>query len=93
VGSLPDRVALAIGADGAGLVLWERRSPVRSEIAARALDAGGRPGAVRVLSRGVHASGPALVAAPDGGFVAAWNEEEFPVLRTVVADLALSSSP
>ena len=92
-GSLPDRVALAVGADGSGLVLWERRSPVRSEIAARALDAGGRPGAVRVLSRGVHASGPALVAAPGGGFVAAWNEEEFPVLRTVVAELALGSTP
>ena len=47
-GSLPDRVALAIGADGAGLVLWERRSPVRSEIAARSVSAQGRLGAVRV---------------------------------------------
>ena len=65
-GSLPDRVALAIGADGAGLVLWERRSPVRSEIAARALGARGRLGDVRVVSSGVHASGPALAAAPGG---------------------------
>jgi hypothetical protein len=88
-GSQPDRVALAVAADGTGLVLWERRSPVRSEIAARTVTAEGRLGAVRVLSSGVHASGPALAAAPQGGFVAAWNEEEFPVLRTVVVDLAL----
>ena len=92
-GSQPDRVALAVGADGAGLVLWERRSPVRSEIAARAVTAHGRLGAVRVVSSGVHASGPSLVAAPGGRFVAAWNEEAFPALRTVVVELALSSGP
>ena len=88
--SQPDRVALAIGADGAGVVFWERRSPVRSEIAARAIDAQGRLGPVRVVSDGVHASGPVLVAKPGGSFVAAWNEEAFPSLHTVVAELALS---
>jgi hypothetical protein len=88
-GSQPDRVALAIGADGAGLVLWERRSPVRSEIAARAISARGQLGPVRVVSSGVHASGPAVAAAPEGGFVAAWNEEAFPTLHTVVARLTL----
>jgi len=93
-GSLPDRVALAIGADGAGVVLWERQTPVRSEIAARAVVAGDRRlGPTLVLSRGVHASGPAVVASPSGGFVAAWNEEEFPALRTVLVNLALRSAP
>ncbi len=88
-GSQPDRVALAVDADGAGLLIWERRSPVRSEIAARAISAQGNLGPVSVVSRGVHASGPALAARPGGGFVAAWNEEEFPALRTVVVDFAL----
>jgi hypothetical protein len=55
------------------------------------LEAGRRLGPAVVLSRGVHARGPQLTAAPDGGFVATWNEEEFPSLRTVVARLALAA--
>ena len=66
---------------------------MRSEIAARTVDAQGRLGPATVLSSGVHASGPALAAAPGGRFVAAWNEEAFPALRTVVVELALRSGP
>jgi hypothetical protein len=57
-GSQPDRVALAIGADGSGVVLWERRSPVRSEIAARAWGPDGRPGAARVCRAASTHRGP-----------------------------------
>jgi len=85
-GSFPDRVALAIDAAGRGVVLWERRTPVRSEIAARTLE-GRSLGPVRVVSQGVKASEPQIVARPSGGFLASRNEEAFPTLRTVVASL------
>jgi hypothetical protein len=85
-GSFPDRVALAIDPVGLGVVLWERRTPVRSEIAARTVR-GRSLGPVRVLSQGVKASEPQIVARPSGGFLASWNEEVFPTLRTVVTTL------
>jgi hypothetical protein len=88
--SFPDRAALAIDPVGRAIVVWERRTPVRSEIAARAVE-GRSLGPVRVLSRGVKASEPQIVARPSGGFLASWNEEVFPTLRTVVASIDLGA--
>jgi hypothetical protein len=86
--SQPDRVALALDRDGRGIVLWERRTAVRSEIAARAILAGPRLGPVRVISQTLHASHPQVQVSATGRFVAAWSEESFPTQRTVVAELA-----
>ena len=84
-GALPDRVALALRPDGSGLLVWESVTPVRSEIAARAVREGGRNlGPVRILSRAVKVHGPAVALLPTGEFAVAWNEEAFPALRTVV---------
>jgi hypothetical protein len=91
-GALPDRVALALRPDGVGLLVWESVTPVRSEIAARAILAGGRRlGPVRILSRAVKASGPAVAPLPGGEFAVAWNEEAFPALRTTVMRVSIAS--
>jgi hypothetical protein len=84
-GSFPDHVALALAADGSGLVVFESATAVRREVVARSL-APGRAGAVK-------ASGAAAAALPGGGFAAAWNEEAFPVLRTVVREVAVPADP
>jgi hypothetical protein len=90
-GSLPDRVALALRPDGTGLLVWESVTPVRSEIAARAVrDGGRRLGPTRVLSRAVKATGPALALRPGGDFAVAWNEERFPALVTVVGVVSVA---
>jgi hypothetical protein len=89
-GSLPDRVTLALRGDGAGVVAWEAATPVRSEIRARALAANGdRVGPALALSQAMKAQAPVALATRDGRLLVAWNEEEFPVLRTVVQALAL----
>jgi hypothetical protein len=87
-GSFPDRVALALAADGSGLVVFESATAVRREVVARALAPAGL-GPSLALSRALKASGPAASALPGGGFAAAWNEEAFPVLRTVVLEVQL----
>jgi hypothetical protein len=84
--SWPDRVALATARDGRALVAWEARTPVRSSIAMRWVDAASL-GPVAVASQGLKAEGVALATAPDGRVVAAWLEESFPATRTVVAQL------
>jgi hypothetical protein len=93
-GSLPDRVALAMRADGTGVVVWEALTPVRSEIVARALGASGEIlGPAQTLSSVVKAHGPAVVTTPSGQILVAWNEEEFPILRTVVQVLSIAENP
>lgn len=84
LGSIPDRVRLAVGPDGRGVVVWEDATAVRKRILARAVLDGGRTlGAVRVLSEAVKAWAPDVVTAgPD--FVVVWHEERFPRLTTVV---------
>lgn len=86
-GSFPDRVALALAADGPGVVVFESATAVRREVMARAFVPGLGP--ALVLSRALKASGPAATALPAGGFAAAWNEEAFPTLRTVVLELGV----
>ena len=89
-GSFPDHVAVALSEAGPGLVVFESATAVRREIVARALTpAVAQLGPAVVLSRALQASGPATVALPRGGFAVAWNEEAFPMLRTVVVELAI----
>jgi hypothetical protein len=89
-GALPDRVALALSDAGAGLVVFESATAVRRVIVAQALASpGARLGPSLALSHELKASGPAAVALPHGGFAAAWNEEAFPTLRTVVVELTV----
>lgn len=84
LGSIPDRVHLAVGPDGRGIIVWEDATAVRKRILARAVLDGGRTlGAVRVLSEALKAWAPDIVAAgPD--FVVVWHEERFPRVTTIV---------
>jgi hypothetical protein len=89
-GSFPDRVALALSDAGPGVVVFESATAVRREIVARTLaPAAAGLGPTLVLSGALKASGPAATALPAGGFAAAWHEEAFPTLRTIVLELAI----
>lgn len=84
-GSIPDHVALGVATDGALLVVWEDATAVRRRVLARvSVDGGETFGPIEQLSAAMKASSPAVAPAPGGGFVVAWNEEEFPHTRTVV---------
>jgi len=89
---VPDHVALAATPDGRVLVVYEAFTAVRRWIVVRgSRDGGASFGPPQVLSKAVKAFQPAVAAAPDGGFVVAWNEEAFPMLRTVVQRIDASA--
>jgi hypothetical protein len=82
--TIPDQVRLAVNPGGAAVVVWEDATAVRRRILLRASADGGRTlGPVQVLSRAIKAYMPDVAALPDGDFVVAWHEEQFPVLKTV----------
>jgi hypothetical protein len=82
--TIPDQVRLAVNPTGAAVIVWEDATAVRRRILLRASADGGRTlGPVQVLSRAVKAYMPDVVALPDGDFIAAWHEEQFPSLKTV----------
>src|SRR5690606_33023624 len=84
-GSIPDHVGLAVQKDGTILVVWEDSTAVRRRVLARVSRDGGKTFAPpEQLSTAVKAWAPAVATSPDGGFVVAWNEEEFPATRSVL---------
>lgn len=84
-GSIPDHVGLAVQPDGTLLVVWEDSTAVRRRVLARVSRDGGKSFApIEQLSTAVKSYAPAVTTMPGGGFVVAWNEEEFPVTRTVL---------
>lgn len=90
-GTVPDHVVLAVSPDGAVLVAWEALTAVRRQVVVRvSLDGGQRFGPPLVVSRAMKAMDPALVARADGSFLAAWHEERFPSLVSVVQELRVS---
>jgi len=83
-GTIPDQVRLAVNPTGAAVIVWEDATAVRRRILLRASADGGRTlGPVQVLSRAIKAYMPDVAALPDGDFVVAWHEEQFPSLKTV----------
>ena len=83
--TIPDQVRLAVNPGGAMVVAWEDATAVRRRILLRASTDGGRTlGPVQVLSRAIKAYMPDVAVLPDGDFVVAWHEEQFPSLKTVV---------
>ena len=82
--TIPDQVRLAVNPGGAVLVVWEDATAVRRRILLRASADGGRTlGPALALSRAIKAYMPDVAVLPDGDFVVAWHEEQFPVLKTV----------
>jgi hypothetical protein len=91
-GSIPDHVGLAVQRDGTLVVVWEDSTAVRRRVLARASRDGGTTfGAIEPLSTAMKAWSPAVTTAPDGGFVVAWHEEEFPVTRSALLRVRIAA--
>jgi hypothetical protein len=88
VGTIPDHVRLAANADGHVAVVWEESTAVRRRVMLRTSTDGGRTfGMGQSMSRALKAYMPDVAAAPNGEFVIAWHEEQFPVTKTIVQPL------
>ena len=91
--TIPDQVRLAVNPAGAAVIVWEDATAVRRRILLRASADGGRTlGPVQVLSRAIKAYMPDVAALPDGDFVVAWHEEQFPSLKTVTQRVRVTAS-
>jgi hypothetical protein len=84
-GTIPDNVRLAVDGAGRAFVVWEERTAVRQRVLVRTLAEGARAlGPARALSRAIKAYAPDVRPGRDGAVLAAWNEERFPHVYTVV---------
>jgi hypothetical protein len=89
-GSIPDQVRLAADPAGRVVIVWEEATAVRRRVLMRYSTDGGRTlGAAQSLSEAIKAYAPDVAAAPGGEFVVAWQEEPFPVLKTVTRTIKL----
>jgi hypothetical protein len=89
-GSIPDQVRLAADPAGRVVIVWEEATAVRRRVLMRYSTDGGRTLSIpRSLSDAIKAYAPDVAVAPNGEFVVAWQEEPFPVLRTVTQTIKL----
>lgn len=89
-GSIPDQVRLAADPAGRVVIVWEEATAVRRRVLMRYSTDGGRTlSAPQSLSDAIKAYSPDVAPAPGGEFVAAWQEEQFPVLKTVTQTIKL----
>lgn len=83
--SIPDQARMAVDPAGRAVVVWEESTAVRRRVLLRYTVDGGRSiSPVHVLSSAIKAYAPDVALAPDGAFLVAWHEEQFPYLKTVV---------
>lgn len=83
--SIPDHVRMAVNRGGQAAIVWEDVTAVRRRVLLRYSSDGGRTlSPIRMLSTAIKAYEPDIAVAPDGSFVVAWHEEQFPFLKTVV---------
>jgi hypothetical protein len=83
--SIPDNARMAVDPAGRAVVVWEESTAVRRRILLRYTADGGKTlSPIHVLSSAIRAYQPDVAFAPDGSFLVAWHEEQFPVLKTVV---------
>jgi hypothetical protein len=88
--SIPDQARMAVDPAGRAVVVWEESTAVRRRILLRyTLDGGRTLSPIRVLSTAIKAYSPDITFAPDGSFLVAWHEEQFPFLKTVVQPVRL----
>jgi len=89
-GSIPDQVRLAADPAGRVVIVWVEATAVRRRVLMRYSTDGGRTlGAAQSLSEAIKAYAPDVAVAPGGEFVVAWQEEPFPVLKTVTRTIKL----
>ena len=91
--SIPDHVRMAIDKAGHAVVVWEDSTAVHRRVLWRSTTDGGRTfSPVRSLSSALKAYAPDVTASSTGGFVVAWHEEQFPVVKTVAQTIQLNDS-
>jgi len=90
-GYIPDQVRLAADQAGRVVIVWEEATAVRRRVLLRYSTDGGRTlSAPQTLSQAIKAYAPDVAAAPNGDFVVAWHEEQFPALKTVTQAIKLT---
>lgn len=90
--SIPDHVRMAVGPDGRAVIVWEDSTAVRQRIVMRyTLDRGRTLSPIHTLSAAIKAWEPDVAVAPDGSFLVAWHEAQFPQVKTVVQPLRLEA--
>ena len=90
--SIPDHARMAVSQDGRAVIVWEDSTAVRRRILLRYTTDGGRTlSAIQPLSTAIKAWEPDVAVAPDGSFLVAWHEEQFPSIRTVVQPIRLGA--
>jgi hypothetical protein len=83
--SIPDQARMAVDPAGRAVIVWEESTAVRRRVLLRyTLDGGRTISPVHVLSTAIKAYAPDVHFGPDGRFLVAWHEEQFPHLKTVV---------
>jgi hypothetical protein len=88
--SIPDLARMAVDPAGRAVIVWQESTAVRRRILLRyTLDGGRTLSPVHVLSTAIKAYAPDVALAPDGSFLVAWHEEQFPHLTTVVQPIRL----
>jgi hypothetical protein len=88
--SIPDHARMAVDRDGRAAIVWEDATAVRRQVLLRYTADGGRTlSRVHTLSSSIKAWGPDIAVGRDGSFVAAWHEERFPSLTTVVQSVRI----
>ena len=87
-GSVPDHVRLAVNRAGAVVVVWEDSTAVRRRVKLRLSIDGGKVFAeAQSLSTAIKAYAPDVAVTPTGDFVVVWNEEQFPLTKTLIQAL------
>src|SRR5215510_3210967 len=90
--SIPDHARMAVSQDGRAVIVWEDSTAVRRRILLRHTADGGRTlSAIQPLSSAIKAWEPEVAVAPDGSFLVAWHEEQFPSIRTVVQTVGVGT--
>src|SRR4029450_5878243 len=91
--SIPDNARMAVDPAGRAVVVWEESTAGRRRIVLRyTADAGRTLSPIHVLSAAIKAYQPDVAFAPDGSFLVAWHEEQFPSLKTVVEPVRIPTA-
>jgi hypothetical protein len=91
--SIPDNARMAVDPAGRAVVVWEESTAVRRRILLRYTADGGKTlSPIHVLSSAIKAYQPDVAVAPDGSFLVAWHEEQFPSLATVVQPVRIPAA-
>jgi hypothetical protein len=91
--SIPDHARMAVAPDGRAAVVWEDATAVRRRVLLRYTADGGRTlSPIHALSTAVRAYAPDIAVARDGSFVVAWQEEQFPHIKTMVQAVRIAAA-